>query len=321
MGAERESRRPLSGETAELRDGAARRRSRATALAETGVLRPDAAVARLAARQRGVVTRGQLATAGLSRNQVAHRLATGRLHRLHRGVFAVGHTALAPYGREVAALLACGPGAVLSHLTAAVLWRLIADEGGPVHVTLTGAHRRGPAGVVAHHSADGRTVRRHGLPVTTPTRTLLDLAAIASPHLERAVNEALVLRLVQPDRVLAAAVGRRGAAALRRLLGQGATPTRSEAERRLLALVGRAGLPRPETNVRLHGHEVDAVWRKQRLVVEVDGHAFHSTRQAFERDRARDQRHAAGGYRVMRVTWRQLTDRPEAVVAHLARAL
>ena len=280
----------------------------------------DDVLAWFGGRQHGVAARAQLLDAGVGSDVIDRRLRSGALHLLHRGVYAVGHTDLPRFGRETAALLFCGPGSVLSHLSAAVVVEIARVDGGPIHVTTNGRNRRGTAGIVVHRGT-AESVVRHGLPVTTPTRTLLDLAAIDHPRLEEAVNEALVQRLIHPSRVLDDAVGRRGANRLRDILATGPAPTRSETERSLLRLVSRAGLPRPETNVRLHGCEVDALWRPHKLVLEVDAYGTHGSRTAFERDRARDQRHAAAGYRVMRVTWRQLTDRPEAVVAHLARAL
>ncbi len=157
--------------------------------------------------------------------------------------------------------------------------------------------------------------------------TLVQLAAVLSPReLARAYDEALVRRVTGPEAIASALARnprRRGAPALRRLLAseQPARFTRSEAERRLLELVDAAGLPRPETNVRIHGHEVDALWRADGLVVEVDGYRFRSTRAAFERDRRRDGELQAAGMRVVRVTWRQLTGDSHALIARLARLL
>ncbi|CAA9536986.1 MAG: hypothetical protein AVDCRST_MAG30-4328 [uncultured Solirubrobacteraceae bacterium] len=252
--------------------------------------------------------RAQLLDAGLTSRQIERRLASGHLHALHRGVYAVGHTALPPFAHELAALLACGPTAHLSHRTAAVVWRMLPPAPGPIHVTISGSHRRGPATVHLHRTTRPEVTHREDLPLTSAVRTLTDLTATGSPELDRAVNEALVLRLVS-------------AADIRHLVPQGPAPTRSEAERRLLALIAKARLPRPRTNVRLAGHEVDAHWPDQRLVVEVDGYAFHGTRAAFERDRARDADLLAAGQRVLRVTWRQITDQPEALAARLGAAL
>lgn len=174
-----------------------------------------------------------------------------------------------------------------------------------------------------HRTGALEVVHRHGIPVTTPARTLLDLARTAPQReLEGAVEQAQLARFVTPTD-LAAVLRPRcpGAARLRRALEAEPAFTRSEAEQRLLALVQRADIPGPRTNVHVGRYEVDALWEERRFVVEVDGFAFHSSRAAFERDRLRDAELQAAGYRVMRVTWRQLTERPEALTARLAVAL
>lgn len=282
-------------------------------------------IAELAGGQHGLVARAQLLDKGVTSEQVAYRLAAGRLHLLHRGVYAVGHTALDAHARALAAVLACGRGAVLSHRSAAVLWELLPARHGLIDVTRAGSRRRGPDGVRLHRVAELAPAdlgRRHGIGVTAPARTLLDLAAVASPQeLERAATEAQVRHLVHPERVLDCAAGRRGVRALRDALMKEPALTRSEAERRLLALIARAELPRPRPNVRIGRHEVDMLWPDSKLVVEVDGYAYHSSRSAFERDRLRDAELQAAGLRVMRVTWRQIAERPEALVVRLARAL
>jgi very-short-patch-repair endonuclease len=282
----------------------------------------DLRVARLAATQHGVVTRGQLLDAGLGRHAIAHRLERGRLHVIHRGVYAVGHEPLSPRCLQLAAVLACGSGGALSHRSAAELWALLPERHDEaLHVSVP-SQRRAPAGVTLHRTASPEVTRRHGIPVTTPARTILDLAATAHRgELERALEEARLLRLVSTHDLVRRAHDRPGAARLRRLLGYELSLTRSEAERRLVSLLATAQLPSPRTNVRVAGHEVDAVWPRQRLVVEVDGFTFHASRDAFERDRARDAELQAHGYRVIRVTWRQLSARPEVLTARLGAAL
>jgi very-short-patch-repair endonuclease len=164
---------------------------------------------------------------------------------------------------------------------------------------------------------------RFGIPLTSPVRTVLDLAGTSPNELEAALAEGYATRLIR-RRELAALLAdhprHRGTRRLRALIDEGPALTRSEAERRFLALVRRARLPQPEVNVRL-GRELDFLWRRERLVVEVDGFAFHSTRAAFERDRRRDAELAANGFHVIRITWRQIVSEPEAVVARLAQAL
>jgi very-short-patch-repair endonuclease len=293
-------------------------------------MRGDPALARLAAAQRGVVTLAQLRACGLGRGAIRHRVARGRLHRLHRGVYLVGHPLPPPLALEAAAVLACGPGAVLSHRSAASLWGLHPAAGGPVEVTTPARGRRGGAGLRVHRvrALNPRDVRRRfGLPLTAPARTLLDLAELIDPDaLRRAVEEGQLRGLTRPAELRALldrSPGRRGAGALAAVLAADAAPalTRSQAEERLLALLRAAELPPTAVNARLGGHEVDLLWAAQRLVVEVDGFAYHGGRAAFERDRLRDAELQAAGYRVVRVTWRQLVERPEALIARLAQAL
>jgi very-short-patch-repair endonuclease len=291
---------------------------------------PDSAIAELASRQRGVVTRAQLLAVGLTRNAIDGRLKAGRLHALYRGAYLVGHAVPLPGARELGAVLVCGPGAVISHRTAAALWRLVPNRSGDCDVTVPGRDCRRTDGIRAHRVA--RLVRRDvreldGIPITTPARTIVDLAAVALPReLEQALAEAQARRLVGRSELLSllALVGRRpGAPALRSLLEADNRPalTRSEAEERLLALIRAAQLPAPELNVRIGSHEVDFLWREQALIVEVDGFRFHSSLAAFERDRVRDSELVAGGFRVIRVTWRQIVDQTEAVIARIAVAL
>jgi hypothetical protein len=288
-------------------------------------LRRDAALALFAERQQGHVTRAQALAGGMGPGAFQGRVDRGYLHRVHRGVYRVGHTAPLEFDREMAAVLACGTRTVASHASAAYLWALAPRPEGDVHVT--GPHRRHRRGIRLHRSPvdPAEVVRRHGVPVTRPSRTLLDYAADAAALLlERAVEDALRRRLVT-RRELGAELtrGRPGSGALRRLLMRedGPALTRSEAERRVVALVRAAGLPPPDHNVLVEGIEVDLLWREERLVVEVDGFAYHSGRVAFERDRLRDSRLVALGFRVIRVTWRQIVHEPSAVIAALAQAL
>jgi hypothetical protein len=214
---------------------------------------------------------------------------------------------------------------VLSHLSAAALWELRADTARRVHVTVPSrAGRRGPAVVALHRPrrfpADDVAVHL-GIPVTTPSRTLFDIAAGLPWHgVARAVEQADIRGLLDLERLgamLAGARGRRGLAPLRTAIGGLAQPvvTRSDLEARFLALLDRAGLPRPEVNVRLGRFEVDVLWRDARLVVELDGRETHATRAAFERDRARDAELQVAGFRVVRFTYRQVVDDPRGIAA------
>jgi very-short-patch-repair endonuclease len=268
--------------------------------------------------------------AGIGRSASARLVHKGILYPILPRVYAVGHPALAPLALELAVVLHLGHDAVISHQSAAMIWGLTLDRLADVHATIVGRDARPHPGLTTHRvpELDRRDVRiRDGIPVTAPARTLIDHAALCPDAvLERGISEARVMRLIS-DRELAAAITRcpwrTGLARVRALLEaeRGTAPTRSEAERRLLALVAGAQLPRPDVNARVLGHEVDFLWRSEKLVVEVDGHAFHAHRAAFERDRTRDQVLVAAGYRVIRVTWRQLIETPIAVAARIAQAL
>jgi very-short-patch-repair endonuclease len=233
----------------------------------------------------------------------------------------------------MAAVLAAGPDAVLSHRSAAALWGFRESARGAVEVTRPGWVRRRPA-LEAHRrplAADERT-RARGIPVTTVSRTLLDLASVLPREsVVRAIREAEVRRLT--DAVSLAALldryrGRRGVATVRSVVADaeiGSTVTRSELEERFLAFVETAELPRPQVNASLHlggtWFELDCLWRAQRLIVELDGHAFHASVEAYERDRARDRALDVAGWRVVRVTWRQLHDDPIGLAADLGSLL
>jgi very-short-patch-repair endonuclease len=250
---------------------------------------------------------------------------------VHRGVYAVGHRALNQDGRWMAAVLAAGDGAVLSHRAGAALSALWP----PSHLEVTvGRPRRALRGISVHVSSlphDEVTAVRN-IPVTTLPRTLLDLAAILPPHkVERVVNAAEVRRLggsLSLADLVERYPRRPGTATIRTILSNleaGGAVIRSELESRFLAFVRSAGLPAPRMNAHLplasRWLECDCVWRAQRVVVELDGRAAHFTRAAFERDRARDRMLTAHGWRVVRVTWAQLQHEPGAVAADLRRTL
>ena len=287
----------------------------------------DETIAALAARQHGVVALRQLEAAGVSWDAVKHRVSAGRLTRLHRGVYRLGpiHS---PLASPMAATLACGPSAVLSHHSAAALLGIRRPRPGPIDVTVAQGHPGSRRGIRVHRSRtlrEGDVTRWKGIPTTTAARTLLDIAAdLSRRHLQRAVEEAQIQEHLDPaslTRAVERARGHRGVAALRAASPREARLTRSEAERRLLELVRAAELPEPLTNVRVAGYEVDLFWPQANLVVEVDGFAFHGSREAFERDRRRDAELTAAGTRVNRVTWRQIADEPEALLVRLARSL
>ncbi len=291
----------------------------------------DERLAQLATRQHGVVSRYQLFRLSFTRGLIEHRLETGLLHRVHRGVYAVGHRSLTLHGRWMAAVLACGPGAVLSHRDAAALLGLRESAAGAIEVTAVGRSRHNRRGIRVHRPrslhAEDRTIR-DGIPVTSLARTLLDLAEVLNlRQLERVVEEAERLRLFDLraiERLLARCRGHRGARSLRRVLAPRKLPgleARSELERRFVDLCRDAGLPLPALNVSVEGYEVDAFWPAQRLIVELDGYAFHRTRKSFEQDRVRDATLQLAGQRVLRITHRRVVYDAEAVVATLERAL
>ena len=235
-----------------------------------------------------------------------------------------------PLAREMAACIACGQHAFLSHRSAAVVWKILSEAARPdrAEVTLRTGFRRRP-GVVMHRTVSlppDETTIHERLPITSPARTLLDLAdQLRRGPLDRAVARAVALRLTHPKALfdLAGRHGnKRGARRLQTVLqGDGPAFTRSEAEDRFLELIRRAKVEPPEVNTRLVGLEVDFYWPSPRLVVEVDGKAYHSAPRDFERDRERDAELAAIGVRVVRVTWHQLTKEPERLLVRLGRAL
>jgi len=286
----------------------------------------EASIARVAARQHGVISRAQLVELGLADGAIYSRCRRGVLHRVHHGVYAVGYIAATALAQAMAAVLACGERTALSHRSAAALWELGVTTGGPVDV-ITPQHRH-HRGVVIHRSrtltAHAVTIH-HGIRVTTPLRTLIDLADVVDDRsLARAVNEALLQKLVRQDEVAAALDGAAGRRALRRLrafVDRADTPTRSVLEDAFLAFVDRHVLPRPTVNQRVAGFEVDMLWRAQSLIVELDGRAAHDRSRTFEDDRERDAELTAAGFRVVRITWRRLRDRPDREAARLAQLL
>jgi very-short-patch-repair endonuclease len=273
-----------------------------------------------------VIARRQLRDAGISRDAIHHRLGEGRLQPLHRGVYAVGHRRLSEEGRWMAAVLAAGPGAVLSHRAAATLWAIALFTA--LEVTVS-AYRRRP-GIRIHTSplALDEVTAVRGIPVTEVSRTLFDLAAVVAPHrLERAANEAEIRDLgstLSLAELIARYPHRRGIAALRAILARlesGITVTRSELEARFVSFVRDAGLPAPRANARVLGFERDCVWAAEGVIVELDGRAAHGTAAAFERDRARDRALAAAGWRTVRVTWNQLEREQDALARDLRKIL
>jgi hypothetical protein len=267
----------------------------------------DRRIATIAGRQHGVVTVEQLRAAGIGRTEATRRVQAGRLHRLHRGVYAVGHRGLSWRGRWFAAVLAVGDEAVLSHTSAVALWQFLRPIPGPIHVTVGGdGGRRKRRGIVVHRSrtlAPWDITKRHGIAVTTPARTIEDIRGEVERYLfRRTLRQAEIAgyRVPHLDRV---------------------KRTRSDLELLFLALCDDHGLPRPLVNRRVHGHRVDFFWPEQRLAVETDSWEYHRGSVSFEDDHERDLKLRAHGIATRRYTGDQLEVAPETVVADLREAL
>jgi very-short-patch-repair endonuclease len=289
----------------------------------------------LARRQHGVATRLQLLDAGVTDRILGRLLTQGRLTSMHRGIYLLGPLN-PPHAPEMAAVLACGRGAVVSHRSAAALWSLLRPPAppAPVDVTVPGRARRNRPGIhlrsVIRLDQDETTMWK-AIPITTPARTVLDLAGDLvregrRRELEQVLAAAQRNSLISRKEMLSLLARhpkRRGVSVLRELVEdrRGPALTRSEAEERLLALIRDGRLPEPQANALAAEYEVDFLWTAQRLVVEVDGYEFHSGRRRFEGDRRRDADLAALGLRVLRVTWSQLTEEPLSVLALIARLL
>lgn len=294
---------------------------------------PDEAIAELAARQHGVVARRQLVAVGVTAQMLRSRIARRQLVPLHRGVYAAGHAKLRREGHWLAAVLAAGPDAALSHRDAAALHELGAANHQRIDVTTSRRGREERPGLTLHRSllpaADVTTVGE--IAVTSVARTLVDLAGILpAARLNRALAEAERRNLLDVGAVEEVAERmrtRRGAAhrvlraALADAARDGLTLTRSELEERFLRLVHAHDLPPPAINAQVDGYEVDAWWRRQRLVVELDGYAYHHARTAFQSDRTKANALLLAGIRVLRFTHRDVVDRGSATAASIAAAL
>lgn len=289
----------------------------------------DGAIARLAAAQHGVVARRQLLEMGVARGDIDHRLSLHRLHRVHRAVYSPGPpSALRVEGRWMAAVLACGPGAVLSHAAAGAHWNLRSSSAGVVDVTVPShAGRRPQSGIRLHRSTTltpGQCAVHEGIPVTTVARTLVDLADSRDRRTaERATDQAEVLGLFDltaTEQAIAANTGRRGAAAMRRLLEEyraGAGLTESELEDEFLRLCDRFGIRRPDVQPQIGPDRPDFLWRDQSLVVETDSWRWHGGRDRWEADQRKAIRLQMQGLTVVRVSYRRVFREPTQVAADL----
>ncbi len=291
----------------------------------------DAVIGMLADRQHGCVARWQLRRRGVSSDAIQTRLANGRLRPIHRGVYLVGHLAAAPLATYAGAVLACGRGAVVSHLSAAAMFQIhryqtpaqiwvsqgVGDRSARPGLRVVRAIPLDPSDLTVHER----------IPVVTPARAILEIAAIIEfDRLESACAEAHAQGLArEPD--LRDQVdrnpGRRGIRNLRLLLDRSSNParTRSVLEKRLLRIVRASNLPEPETNQWVETHNVDLLWRRHRLIVEADSYAFHSHSKPWARDLRKSNDLQLLGYRVLRFTWNDVTGRPEWVVGRIASAI
>jgi hypothetical protein len=291
----------------------------------------DTLVARAAADAWGVLAREELLACGLTDNAIARRVTTGHLHRVHRGVYAVGHAGLTPEGRWLAAVKACGPRAMLSHASAAMLFGLLPVDDRRPQVLVPAGSARAPRGILVRRSRslDPRDVWRHkGIPVTSPARIALDLSpGMDDTALRRLMSRAQAqhltnLRLLaqQLDR----AAGRPGRARYARVLATGPAPTRSELEDRVLDLIALGGLPRPDVNVPIRVGDrrliPDFRWPERRLVIEADGAAYHDNPQQRVDDTDRQALLEAHGERVLRVTWAQTVEHAAQTITRIAVA-
>jgi Transcriptional regulator, AbiEi antitoxin/Protein of unknown function (DUF559) len=285
-------------------------------------------LAALARRQHGTLSRQQLLAGGLSKRTIARRVESGRLHPIHRGVYLLGTGRITRRGEWMAAVLACGDGALLSHRSAAALWGL-ARERRRKATEVSAAGGRDQRGILVHEGGiyrDDRAVVA-GIPLTSVARTLFDCAEIVDEQqLGRMFEEADRLGLLEMpalDAVCARGYGRRALRPIRRLIEEAREPvwTRSDLEERFALFCREQGFPPNETNVEVLGHEVDVFWPRERVIVELDSYAFHRHRTAFEGDRTKDAARQVAGYRAIRVTDRRLRREPDALANEISALL
>lgn len=282
-------------------------------------------MARICAMQQGLITLEQLEARGLTRQAVSERVNSGRLHRIHRTVYSLTPRVMTQRGRFMAAVLACGPEAVLSHRSAAYLWGLVDSWEEPIDVTAPNRRGRTPGGIAAHrdgslHPIDKTSV--HGIPCTTVVRTILDFSAVEPEwKVRKVVAEAEVLKILDKAKLralLKRSRRRRGVARLRLILDTihpQTKRTRSELERLFLEMCAKRSVPEPEANVWLSApdgkrYQADFLWRQSGLIVEADSRRFHDTDSAFVADRKRRQQLELAGWRVSQCTWEEVETEP-----------
>lgn len=298
----------------------------------------DGEISEVATEQRGLVSLHQIELAGLGPRGTSHRAAKKKLHRVHRGVYAVGHRSIGRAGLLRAAVLACGEGAVISHATAATLWGLRDEWPVVIDVIVPCEQGRKLDGIRAHrcrYPAAAEIAEVGGIPCTTPARTLVDMAGTFGTYsLRLAVEQAAVRKLLdldELDRAMRRGRGRRGVPVLRAIADEWRAPdgqapdVRSVFEARILPRLLALGFERPACNrtLQIDGHRLtpDFFWERQRLIVETDGAETHATPPAFRRDRWRDQVLMANGYRATRVAWEHIQNEPDETVGRIRRML
>jgi Transcriptional regulator, AbiEi antitoxin len=282
----------------------------------------EAMLAEMAARSHGVVTRVQLLRAGITSEEIRQRMRNGSLHRVHPGVYRVGHRARSVEATFLAAVWACGDGAVLSGRAAAHLWGIV--KGSAPAPEVTAPAKRRVQGVITHRARSIEATTHRGIPVTTVPRTLVDLAShLSLDALARACHEAGVLHDTTPRQVEAVLAERprvNGAKRLRAVTSGDVQVTLSELERRFQRRLKEAGLPLPKTNKPAHGRRVDCRWPDRRLTVELDSYRYHHSRHAWEQDRRREREARARGDEFRRYTYGDVVESPGLMLAEL-RAL
>ncbi|HVW47522.1 MAG TPA: DUF559 domain-containing protein [Solirubrobacterales bacterium] len=296
----------------------------------------DAEIGRLAVAQNGLVAHEQLEALGLTDQAIAKRVAKARLYRIHQRVYSLTPRVMTERGRFMAAVLACGPDAVLSHRSAAYLWGLVDSWEEPIDVTAPNRRGRSPDGVAAHRDGSLQPIDKtnpHGIPCTSVARTILDFAAVAPEwEVRKAVAQAEVLRILDQPKLralLKRSRRRRGVARLRLILDTihpQTKRTRSELERLFLAMCAKRDVPEPEVNVWLSApngkrYQADFLWRDARLIVEADSRRFHDTDTAFVDDRKRQQQLELAGWRVSRCTWEEVEREPRRLALTIAGLL
>jgi Protein of unknown function (DUF559) len=278
-----------------------------------------------------MVDRSQLRSFGLSDDAIDRRLAAGRLHPRFRGVFAVGYGRVGPEGLLWAAVLACRPDGMVSHISAATAWDLLPSAARTVDITVGVGGRKPQRGIRLHRTrtlADDEVTTLRGLPITTPARTLLDLSAggLNPKRLAAALDRAHLIHRIDFAELRALLTRHRGRTGTRLLNAQleryrGPIDVRSELERLVYELCDDAGLPRPLENCSIEGKVRDFYWPHCRLVVEADSYAWHRSPSALNEDRERDVELTLAGYHVLRFTYEQVTRRPRYVVEAIRTAL